>query len=132
MAGRIWGWLLTCDPPHQSAAQIAEGIGASRGSVSTMTALLIQSGLVDRVGMRGERSKFYQIRSGGFAEILKHRMRFITELRKVLERGWGLLKDETSQVRHRLDEYFDLCVFFEREFPVLIEKWQKEKGRLKR
>ena len=24
MAGRMWGWLLLCDPPEQTAAQIAE------------------------------------------------------------------------------------------------------------
>ena len=43
MAGRIWGWLLTSDPPHQTAAEIAEGVGASRGSISTMTAHLMQN-----------------------------------------------------------------------------------------
>ena len=26
MAGRMWGWLLLCDPPEQTAAQIAEAL----------------------------------------------------------------------------------------------------------
>ena len=30
MAGRMWGWLLLCDPPEQTAAEIAEALQASR------------------------------------------------------------------------------------------------------
>ncbi|UCD57242.1 MAG: MarR family transcriptional regulator [Candidatus Hydrogenedentota bacterium] len=132
MAGRIWGWLLTSDPPHQTAADIAKGVSASRGSVSTMTNNLMQSGLVDRVGVPGERSKLYRIKSGGFTEILRTRMRFITELRKTLGKGLGFLKDETPEVRRRLEEYLDLCIFFEREFPALIDKWEEERKRTNR
>ena len=32
IAGRILGWLMICDPPEQSAGEIAEAIGASRAS----------------------------------------------------------------------------------------------------
>jgi DNA-binding transcriptional regulator GbsR (MarR family) len=40
MAGRMWGWLLLCDPPEQTAAQIAEALGASRGAVSGAARIL--------------------------------------------------------------------------------------------
>ncbi len=53
MAGRILGWLLICDPPEQSAGQLAGVLQASKGSLSTMTRLLIQMGLVERVGLPG-------------------------------------------------------------------------------
>ena len=32
MAGRMWGWLLICEPPEQTAADLAEALQASRGS----------------------------------------------------------------------------------------------------
>ena len=127
MAGRIWGWLLTCNPPHQNAEQIAAGVEASRGSVSTMTRLLMQLGLIERVGLPGERSGFYGVRSGGFAAILQARMRITTELRKVVEHGLEMLKDEPDSARRHLEEYRDLCRFFEREFPALIDKWKGER-----
>jgi DNA-binding transcriptional regulator GbsR (MarR family) len=127
MAGRIWGWLLTSDPPHQNAEQIAEGLDASRGSVSTMTRLLMQLGLIERVGLPGERSGFYGVRSGGFTAILQARMRVTTELRQVVEHGLEMLKDEPESARRHLEEYRDLCRFFEREFPALIEKWRRER-----
>ena len=31
MAGRMWGWLLICEPPEQTAADLAEALQASRG-----------------------------------------------------------------------------------------------------
>jgi len=49
MAGRIIGWLLICDPPHQSQAQLGAVLHASKGSISTMTQMLLRTGLVKRV-----------------------------------------------------------------------------------
>jgi len=127
MAGRIWGWLLTCDPAEQTAAAIGEGVRASRGSVSMMTRLLIQLGLVERVGKAGARSGYYRIKAGGFTEVLEAKMRFTREIRRMAERGLGLLAGEPEGVRRRLEEYRDMCLFFEREFPALIEKWRGER-----
>jgi DNA-binding transcriptional regulator GbsR (MarR family) len=129
MAGRIWGWLLTSDPPHQTAAEIAEGVGASRGSVSTMTAHLMQFGFIERVGLPGRRSKFYRVKKGAFAEILTKRMQFTTAIRTMAERGLELVKDKPPEVRRHLKEYAEICAFFEKEMPGLIKKWETEKKR---
>ena len=127
VAGRIWGWLLTCRPSHQSAAEIAEGVNASRGSVSMMTRLLIQLGLIERVGIPGQRSGFYRVRAGGFAEMVRAEMRFTTDLRMTIERGLKSLEGEPPEVRRHLQECRDCCAFFERELPALIERWEKER-----
>ncbi|MBA3470937.1 MAG: hypothetical protein H0T53_14985 [Herpetosiphonaceae bacterium] len=42
MAGRILGWLLICDPPAQSAADLAAALDASKGSISGITRQLFQ------------------------------------------------------------------------------------------
>ncbi|WP_460527165.1 hypothetical protein [Flindersiella endophytica] len=34
MPGRILGWLLVCDPPHQSAEELAAALQVSSGSIS--------------------------------------------------------------------------------------------------
>ena len=44
--------MLICDPPAQSAGELADVLGASKGSLSTMTRLLIQVGLIERAGLR--------------------------------------------------------------------------------
>lgn len=132
MAGRLWGWLLVCDPPHQSAAELVEAVSASGGSISTMTRLLTQFGLIERIGLPGRRSGFYRIKSGGFTELLRARMRFTTQLRHLVERGLDLLKGERPGVAAPLREYRDFYAFFEQEFPALIANWEKQREKVKR
>ena len=43
MAGRMWGWLLICDPPEQTAAEIADALQASRGAISGTARILATS-----------------------------------------------------------------------------------------
>ena len=50
MAGRIIGWLLICEPEHQTSAQIAKVLKASKGSISTMTRFLTNGGIIEKVG----------------------------------------------------------------------------------
>ena len=129
MAGRIWGWLLVCDPPHQTAAELGDAVRASRGSISTMTKLLVQFGLIERIGLPGQRNRFYRIKSGAFTKLLRAGMSVTTEVREMAERGLELLKNAPPRARRRLEECRDFYAFFEREFPALIKKWGKERAK---
>ena len=53
IAGRVIGWLLICDPPEQTAAELAEVLQVSRSSISSATRLLTPSGLVEGIRRRG-------------------------------------------------------------------------------
>src|SRR5512142_1084507 len=59
ITGRIFGWLLVCDPPEQSGAEIAAAIGASRASITTNMRLLTAGGLARRFTRPGERTAYY-------------------------------------------------------------------------
>lgn len=126
MAGRILGWLLICNPPHQSTGQLAEVLQASKGSISTMTRLLIQSGLVERVSLPGERRDFFCIKLGAWPALLKQRMAQITAIRELAGRGLKMLEDDEPQLGKRLKEMYEFHGFFERQFPLLIERWETE------
>lgn len=128
MAGRIWGWLLVCDPPEQTAGQIAEALQASRGSISTMTRLLRVWG-VERVGVPGKRGGYYRIKPGSFVKLLHTEAGIFSEIRSLAERGLEALKNEPSRVRERLMEGRDLFAFVEKEYPRLIEKWRQQRKR---
>ncbi|NIA13773.1 MAG: MarR family transcriptional regulator [Nitrospiraceae bacterium] len=132
MAGRICGWLLVCDPPLQTAAELAEALGASRGSISTMTRQLVQFSLIERVAIPGERSRGYQVRTSGFTGVLKVQYEATVEIRKMADQGLVMLKGESPRARRRLEEFRDFYAFFEREFPLLIEKWERESARARR
>src|SRR5690349_14179002 len=61
MAGRVLGWLLICEEPRQSFGEIVEALGASKGSISAMTRILQQLGLIERVTQGGDRRDFFQL-----------------------------------------------------------------------
>lgn len=60
IAGRILGLLLVCDPPHRSAQELADQLGASKASISTMTRLLLSGVILEKVGLPGERATYYR------------------------------------------------------------------------
>src|ERR1035437_326450 len=43
MTGRVLGWLLVCDPPEQTAAELAEALSASKGAISGATSSLVRA-----------------------------------------------------------------------------------------
>ncbi len=129
MAGRILGWLLIADPPHQSTDQLIAALSASKGSVSMMTRLLIQIGLIERIALPGQRRDYFRVRPNAWARLLREQSGMLTVMRETAERGLALLADETAEHRRRLEEMRDFYAFFEREFPGLLARWEAEHDR---
>ncbi len=127
MAGRIFGWLLISDPPQQSNGELAETLQASKGSLSTMTRLLMQIGLIERISIPGARRDYFQIKPHAWERMSQQRMAQISAFRQLSERGLKLLQDCDPQLQQRLQEMRDIHVFWERELPRLNERWQKER-----
>ncbi|MBO0351064.1 MarR family transcriptional regulator [Phormidium pseudopriestleyi FRX01] len=127
MAGRILGWLLIADPPHQSLTQVAEALQASKGSISTMSRLLIQAGIVDRVSLPGDRRDYFCIKLDAWTELIQQKTAQIKAIRQIAERGLELLEGEPDQRRQRLEEMRDFHTFFERELPRLSQRWESER-----
>lgn len=130
MAGRILGWLLICDPPEQSAGQLAEVLQASKGSLSTMTRLLIQIELVERVGLPGYRRDYFRLKPGAWPHLIKAQMQGMTGLHQAVERGLVLLDGGDPALKVRLLEAHDLYAFLERELPLLFQRWEQERQEL--
>lgn len=67
---RLLGWLVVCDPPHQSAQQTQTGLQLSAGSVSTGLGELTRAGRIERRHFAGDRRTYYRIRPDGWHQIL--------------------------------------------------------------
>ena len=126
MSGRILGWLLISDPPQQSTSDLVEVLQASKGSISTMTRLLIQIGLIERVGLPGERRDYFQIKPQAWSQLTKQRIAQIITFRQLAEKGLSLLEGQPSNLKDRLQEMRDIHAFWERELPLLDERWEQE------
>src|SRR5690606_19889820 len=64
MEGRVLGRLVVCSPAHQSADELAEALGASRGAISMAIRLLQRSEAVERLNVPGSRRHYYRLRPG--------------------------------------------------------------------
>ncbi len=132
MAGRIFGWLLVCDPPHQSANDLYEAIDASKGSISTAMRLLEPASMVEKFTLPGERSTYYRVRDRWWTEVIGRQVEGMEVFIRTAEKGLEMLAGEKREVRRRLVELKDAYSFFVRELPKMIERYEQElakKGR---
>ena len=127
MAGRIFGWLLISAPPYQSSAELAEVLKASKGSISTTTRLMIQIGLIERFVIPGVRHDYFRLHKEALQRIIEHGLEDeIKMLQSLSEHGLELLKGESSERRKWLEEMYDRYTFLEKEFPALMERYEKQ------
>jgi DNA-binding transcriptional regulator GbsR (MarR family) len=127
MAGRVLGWLLLCSPPHQRAADLVRAIGGSKGAISTSLGMLLRFELVERMGIPGERSAYYQVKAGSWTDQMESRISRMTAMRKLAERGLELLADDPPERRRRLEEIRDMHLFFEQEWPAMIARYRRSR-----
>lgn len=127
IAGRIYGYLLICGPPHQSAKELVERLHITKSSVSSMMRLLLQSKLVEEINITGERSRYYRIKKRGWENIFLENLQALSSVRKLLGEGLSLLENRDAKLLNRLEELDELYAFFEKEMPSLIERWKKSK-----
>ena len=71
IAGKIVGWLMVCDPAHQSSAQLVDVLEVSHGSVSTQVRQLEQLGYVERVTFPRDRTSYFVLNHAGWSGIME-------------------------------------------------------------
>lgn len=130
MVGRVLGVLLIRSWDH-SAEELASLLSASRGSISQATRVLVEWGLVRRSSKPGERRDYFGVRPGAWGEVMRREVDWIAEFRKLAARGLAVAdsgKDNKDGGRDSLEEMLDFFSYLEREYPAMIERWEKEKG----
>ena len=129
MAGRMWGWLLVCEPTEQTAAEIAAQLHASRGSISGVARLLVAGGLIRRRTRPGDRREYFSVPSGAVRALLASGFPRIAALRRLMDDGLRLLDGRSAEARSRVSEVREVYAFLEREYPVLLERFVAEQAR---
>ena len=108
IAGRILGWLMICDPPEQSAGQIAEAIGASKASLSANLRLLDSIGFLAQRTKPGDRVVYYRAVDDPFSTMIRRQLESMSQLNAVLDRGVALAGPGPRGARvRRAHEVFD-------------------------
>jgi DNA-binding transcriptional regulator GbsR (MarR family) len=125
MTGRVLAWLLVCDPVEQTAAQIAEALEASKGSISGSTSSLVRAKLVDRLHVRGERADRFRIRPNVWDDQLRDPN--VEQARALLARGLEALAGAPAARRARLEEMDAFYAWYQSRIPDLWDEWQEYK-----
>jgi len=127
MAGRMWGWLLLCDPPEQTAEQIADALGASRGAISGTARILTSAGFIRRTKKRGDRREYFSSPPEALDSMLMSAGAIYKQLRQIAERGLVAAGDAPGP-RARMQEFHDVISFIEGELPRTIERFFQERS----
>jgi DNA-binding transcriptional regulator GbsR (MarR family) len=128
MAGRMWGWLLICDPPEQTAAEIAEALRASRGAISGTARILAGAGFIKRATRRGDRREYFSAPPEALESMLGSATQVYRRLRQMAERGLQALDARPEADRARLQEFHDVLEFIEREVPRVIDDFIRRRA----
>jgi DNA-binding transcriptional regulator GbsR (MarR family) len=128
MAGRILGWLLICEPSHQSHAEMAEALQASKGSISTTLRLLEQIGMIVQYMVPGERHVHYCLRKETLPGMVAHNFEDELKIMKnLVEHGLEIMKEKNSERCQWMEQMRDHFAFMEREMPALMERYHKNR-----
>src|SRR4029078_2986957 len=128
MSGRMWGWLLICEPPEQTAAQIADALHASRGAISGTARLLGNPGMIRGTPRRGDRREYFSAPPETFESFLESAGRIYRQFREMAERGLEAMADRPPESRARLEEFRDVFAFVEGEVPAVIDRFLREEA----
>ncbi|MGD2060048.1 MAG: hypothetical protein PVF87_04220 [Acidimicrobiia bacterium] len=118
-AGQILGWLMICDPAHQSSAQLMEALHISAGSISTQVRVLETIGLVERITFRGDRATYYQLRPNVWVEIMGGEEARIREMRELAAAAAAVRPVERPD---RVDDLARVADFFLEQWPALMQR----------
>ncbi len=126
IAGRILGWLMVCDPPYQSFDDLVDALDVSKGSISTMTRKMIDSGLVKRVTFPGDRKSYYQVRSEAWVHVLEQRLQLSNRFADVTKAGIKMMEDEPEKQQRRIREMHSFMIFFIKQMEEAIEDYESK------
>ncbi|MEV6035618.1 transcriptional regulator [Nonomuraea sp. NPDC052116] len=99
ITGRVLGWLMACDPPAQTASDIADAIGASRASLTTNMHLLTSIKLIRRFRKPGERNVYYQIEDDAWSKVIRQKLAAFIAFDELAAEGLRLGWTDEAQTR---------------------------------
>lgn len=121
--GRVYGWLMVCDPPQQSLTQLARTLSVSKASVSTTARQLQEAGMVQRLPS-SNRQHHYRIAPGGFTNVLNVQLSRMTLGIDAADFGLSLLDKKHTEQRERLEDFRDFCEFSSHDYrDEMVRRW---------
>jgi DNA-binding Lrp family transcriptional regulator len=130
VTGRVFGWLLICDPPEQTAAEIAEALGTSRSAVGSAIASMENQGQVLRTRAAGERADRIAFHPDAAVQGLESPVEYGAML-ALTRQGLEVLRDAPAARRARLLEATAFYEFLLERMPAVAAEWRERRDALR-
>ncbi|MEX2574426.1 MAG: hypothetical protein WD317_09015 [Balneolaceae bacterium] len=124
--GQILGWLLICDPPHQSFNNLMENLDISKASVSNTTRMLIERGLIEKVRVKRERQIYFKLKEGSLMDFMEKQLRLTLDLESITAKGLELIKKKGDTDSNRLQKANDFHHFIAKQTSSLLQKYKTD------
>lgn len=127
VAGRVFGYLLICQPEEQSIAELSEALFASRSAITGAVALLTSHHVVRRTRSVGQRMDHVTLDPQaldptGFAGATYR------EQAALAREALALLTDGSTGRRAIIEEGAAFYDFLAERMPALLEEWNNRKS----
>lgn len=130
MTGRVLGWLLICEPPSQTAAELGEALRASRTAIGTAVAALERTNLAQRTRAAGERADRIAVHPALGMQALEEPTEYVA-LGALARHGLDVLEGEPTRRRARLLEMAAFADFLAERTPVMVAEWRARRDALR-
>jgi predicted ArsR family transcriptional regulator len=130
VTGRVSGWLLICDPPEQTAAEIAEALQTSRSAVGSAIAALENQGMVLRTRAAGERADRVSFHPDADLRAIESPDEYGAML-AIVRHGLEVLGDAPPARRARLLGAAAFYEFLLERMPALAAEWRARRDGLR-
>jgi DNA-binding MarR family transcriptional regulator len=128
--GRVFAWLLICDPPEQTAAEIAEALRTSRSAVGSAIVSLENQAIVQRTRAAGERADRVSFHPEAAVRGLESAEEYGAMLALARE-GLEVLGDAPPARRARLMESVAFYEFLLERMPAVAAEWRARRDALR-
>lgn len=118
-AGRILGWLMICEPPHQSAPELVDALEISTGSVSTQIRFLEELQFVERITFPGDRVTHYQLKPDVWVHVMWTETDHLKRMMAISEAGASVVPRQRPE---RVTDIGLIAGFFLEKWPSFMEE----------
>ncbi|GGK65937.1 HTH-type transcriptional regulator MmpR5 [Sphaerisporangium melleum] len=126
--GRLYAWLLICDPPDQSLTDLAAELGVSKTAVSTVARQLESGGMIEHAPTPNREHR-YRVVAGGWAQAMRVQFDGVRRSLETLDFGLSIVGDDRPEQRTRLEETRDFFAFTVQDADDFLKRWQDYRDR---
>lgn len=123
VAGRLIGYLLICDPPRQTIAELSEALRASRSAITGAVKLLEGRGAVNRWRDAGERVDSIELDPTSVTVPRGFDGVPYRQLAEMAREGLTHLSHDAPAQRAMLQESAELYEFLAERMPAVLDEW---------